>query len=222
MIHTDRDRLFLAVGVALVFHGALFGGFAIAGFDFTPYPETSPVTVTLPDYRPPEVEPEPEPEPVPVEPEPVEPEPDPAEIAPAEAAPDEPEPRPAEPEPAPPARDTGPVPAPPSAASPSAPPATGSDAPPGAFSQDDLRWQRDDTAAAREGDRTSDEDIFASRSPTRRTPICRPGSSRASSRAGLKTASSRVSSRRSTRCARPCLVSPTASRSSWRRSRIRE
>ena len=159
MIHTDRDRLFLAVGVALVFHGALFGGFAIAGFDFTPYPETSPVTVTLPDYRPPEVEPEPEP--VPVEPEPVEPEPDPAEIAPAEAAPDEPEPRPAEPEPAPPARDTGPVPAPPSAPSPSAPPATGSDAPPGAFSQDDLRWQRDDTAAAREADRTSDEDIFA-------------------------------------------------------------
>ncbi|MFW5826205.1 MAG: hypothetical protein ACOCVO_01470, partial [bacterium] len=52
MIHTDRDRLLLAVGVTLVFHAALFGGLALAGFDFTPYPETSPVTVTLPDYTP--------------------------------------------------------------------------------------------------------------------------------------------------------------------------
>lgn len=157
MIHTDRERLFLAVGVALVFHAVLFGGLALAGFDFTPYPETSPVTVTLPDYTPPEVERQIEPEPV--EPEPVEPEPPPARIAPAEPelAPAEPAPAEPAPEPAPPARDAGPVPAPRAS---SEPPASGTDAPPGAFSQDDLRWLNDDDVPDREGDRTPD-DLFA-------------------------------------------------------------
>lgn len=154
MIHTDRERLLLSIGVALVLHALLFAGVAIAGFDFTPYPETSPVTVTLPDYRQPETESEPEPEPEP-EPAPVEPEPEPAELAPAEP---DPEPAPVEPdpEPAPRASDA------PATDQPSAPSSQGgTDAPPGSFSQEDLPWLRDD-ADDRDRDRASeDEDLFA-------------------------------------------------------------
>lgn len=166
MIHTDRDRLLLAVGVTLVFHAALFGGLALAGFDFTPYPETSPVTVTLPDYTPPEASPpDTAPaEPEPVEPEPVEPEPAPAEIEPAEPAPERPEPAPATPEPesagpSPPPSEPAPEPSPRSSDAPSASPQIGRDAPAGALSTDDLPWLNDE-GGDREGDRAS-EDLFA-------------------------------------------------------------
>lgn len=158
MIHTDRDRLLLAVGVTLVFHAALFGGLALAGFDFTPYPETSPVTVTLPDYTPREPEPV---EPEPVEPEPVEPEPPPAEIEPApvrpEPAPATPEPEPAGP--SPPSSEPAPAPSPSGSDAPSASPPIGRDAPAGALSTDDLPWLNDE-GGDREDDRAS-EDLFA-------------------------------------------------------------
>jgi hypothetical protein len=113
MIRSDRERLLLGLGVALLLHVAVFVGLALAGLDFTPYPEISPVMVTLPDYETvPTPEPEPEPQPEPVEP-------PPAELAPAE-------PTPADPTPAPPAPEA-PAPARP------AQPQTGRDAPPGAI-----------------------------------------------------------------------------------------
>ncbi|MFW6292036.1 MAG: hypothetical protein ACOC7V_06865, partial [Spirochaetota bacterium] len=151
MIHTDRDRLLLAVGVTLVFHAALFGGLALAGFDFTPYPETSPVTVTLPDYTPRDpdpVEPDPvEPEPVepePVEPEPVEPEPDPAEIAPAEPEPADPDPEPA-----------------PGSTEAPAEQQIGRDAPPGAIAADNEGLLRDaPSSTERERHRIPDDELF--------------------------------------------------------------
>jgi outer membrane biosynthesis protein TonB len=166
MIEHDRDRLFLSIAIALALHAIVFAVMAIVGLDFTPYPEISPVFVTLPEYE--TVRPEAEPEPTPPEPPaPVaEPEPEPPpEIAQSpEAPPEEP------------VRDLGaaeqppaqrPVPAPVRPAptvteTPSAP--SGSDAPPGSFTTEDLPWLNQSDADDRAQERSSDE-LFAVREP---------------------------------------------------------
>ena len=168
MIHRDRDRLLISSAVALVLHAVLFLVLAIVGLDFTPYPESSPVFVTLPEYDDAEpredAEPEPEP-PAPEEPEP-EPEPDPApEIAASE--PDVPPEEPVEElgaQEQPPAIRPAPepAPAPEVAEQPSVP--SGSDAPPGSFTTEDLPWLNQSDAADREQERSSDE-LFAVREP---------------------------------------------------------
>ncbi|MFW5783960.1 MAG: hypothetical protein ACOC2Y_04545 [Spirochaetota bacterium] len=151
MIQHDRDRLVISVGVAVLLHAVLFGILAIVGFDFTPYPETSAVYVTLPEYDPP---PEPEPEDLAVEERaeeppvaPTEPEqttrPDAQPAAPSEQAPADRESSPRS-EPAPAAPETS---------------RQGSDAPPGSFSNDDLPWLNDDTSD-RERSRTPSDDLF--------------------------------------------------------------
>ena len=170
MIHNDRERFLLSAGVAVALHALLFVVLAVVGLDFTPYPETSPVYVTLPDYELPE-EPEPEPEPeIAVE--------EPVEAPPAEVVtePVEPEPEPAEPEPVPqepsaePAPATPPEPAPAIRSEPAqqqtpeASPPIGRDAPPGSFSQDDLPWLNDDSDD-RQSARPSSEDLFAIEEP---------------------------------------------------------
>ena len=161
MIHHDRDRLLISIGVALILHAALFVTLAIVGLDFTPYPEFEPVFVTLPDYeeREPEpVEPEPIGEPEPAEPEPAEPEP----VSPPPVAP-----QPAEPEPAPPAparTPPSPSPAPRSAAPAPGSAQTSTDAPPGSFSTEDLEWLGESRADDRERARSQD-DLFAIREP---------------------------------------------------------
>lgn len=158
MIHNDRERLLFGAGIALLLHGVLFVGLALGGFDFAPYPETSPVFVTLPDYA------TPEPRATPRVEEPVEPQVDLAEPEPVETQPDATEPRTTtEPRPTP---EPGPVQTPPpqrsTPATPSArdqAPAAGRDAPPGSFSTEDLAWL--DDSPDRDRQRTSDADLFA-------------------------------------------------------------
>jgi outer membrane biosynthesis protein TonB len=65
--NADRERVGIAVLVAVVLHAGIAVAIGVFGFELAPYPETEPVFVTLPDY----VEPEPEE----VQPEPEEPEP---------------------------------------------------------------------------------------------------------------------------------------------------
>ncbi len=146
---SDRDRSLIGVGVAIGLHAIIFVLMAIFGFDLTPYPETEPVFVTLPDYD------VPDPEPEPIEPRPVDPQP--AEVAPApREAPAAQPPRDAQRE-APPA--TTPDPAPSRGAQTPAPPTQGGATGP-QVSRDPLPWQ-DQGASDRGAARTSDDDLFS-------------------------------------------------------------
>jgi outer membrane biosynthesis protein TonB len=174
MIHNDRDRLVLGVGVALLFHTVLFIVLTLVGFDFTPYPETEPVYVTLPEYDPPEVAELEETQPVeqPATEESLQ-EADESDQAtteqtvPTEPVPEEPTPQ-EQPEPAEPATPPRPEPSVRSDPSPEAPPAAADsvqsamrDAPPGSFTTEDLPWLSDDAREERARSRTASDDLFA-------------------------------------------------------------
>ena len=192
----ERNRLMISIGIALLVHTVVFVVAAVIGPAYDPYPETTVVYVTLPDYDPsPIPEPEIEPPPPPPPPKPPEPEPPQAEIAPPPPPPPpaEPEPTPApEPPPAPrpqpaptpqpapaqvrqPAPSTRPTPAPQPAPPPEpAPPPPPRDAPPGALALDDLDFLQEDDGADRERHRASDDDLFAVRDADHTAPQDRP------------------------------------------------
>jgi len=133
VIRSDRGRSLIGIGVAIVLHAIIFTLMAIFGFDPTPYPETEPVFVTLPDYE---------------EPEPAEIAPEPQNEAPAET------PGAAQ-SPTPPA--SSPVPAP-SQGSQTAPPATGGVATAPA-STEPLPWQQE--PGSDRGGATDEGELFS-------------------------------------------------------------
>ena len=164
MTTQERERLAASAAMALVIHALLLVAFALSGWRVEPYPETTPVYVTLPDYARPEPVPEPTP-PAPVEPTPQPPPP----VEPTPTPPQAPTPTPTPtPSPAPtPTPPTQPRTTPPSTtAAPAAPRST--DAPPGELSSRvDMPWLTDE-GADREALRPQGDDLFAQRAEAER------------------------------------------------------
>ena len=100
MVLRDRERLLFSAALAVIVHGVLGLGLHFADFSPEPFPDSLPVTVTLPDLASPvlPVEEEPDPQAEDAPPEEIQaPEPDPPEQIASQTEPVPPDPTPAEP-----------------------------------------------------------------------------------------------------------------------------